>query len=354
MYTRYTHVYRWMEQGVLAMEHNKKTITRKDVAERAGVSVTIVSYVLNNNRYVEQSKRERVLAAVKELNYRPNTVARTLKGKKSNHILFIADNISNEHFANIVEEMDKLSYGKGYLISLLADRNEESFVAQVNSRQVDGIVISSTTLDYQYVKQLVDSGVPVVLLMNREYPPFDRTVGRIYTGLAEGVQLCVQLLQKKERKNIIYIDRVSAKGHFSDETDLRYVGFCQQMKACGLPISAEHTLTGFSSEAALTSALQTKLLSGAAIDGIVARNDNLACVAIKAIQNIGLRVPEDISVVGFDNSRLGMYVEPNLTSVALNRKEIARVTIAMLEQMIAGETPHTAHLQPSLILRGSA
>ncbi|MFI3169823.1 MAG: LacI family DNA-binding transcriptional regulator [Faecalibacterium sp.] len=330
-----------------------KPVTRKDVAERAGVSVTIVSYVLNENRYVEQAKRERVLAAVKELNYRPNTVARALKGKKNNHILFIADNISNEHFAKIVEEMDQLTYGKGYLISLLAARNEASFISQINSRFVDGIVISSTSLEYSYIQQLVASGIPVVLMMNREYPAFDRPVGRVYTGLHEGVQLCVQLLQKKGRKHLVYLDRVSAKGNFSDETDLRYHGFCHQMQESGMPITPESTLTGFSSEAELTAALQAKLLSGAPIDGIVARNDTLACVALKAIQHIGLRVPEDISVVGFDNSRLGAYLEPSLTSVALNRKAIASEIVAMLEQMIAGEEPHTAILHPSLILRAS-
>ncbi len=335
------------------MKDIKKPVTRKDVAERAGVSVTIVSYVLNDNRYVEQSKRERVLAAVKELNYRPNAVARALKGKKSNHILFIADNISNEHFANIVEEMDKISYSKGFLISLLADRNDAEFVAQVNSRQVDGIVISSTTLDYKYVNQLVESGVPTVLLMNREYPPFNRPVGRVYTGLAEGVQLCVQLMQKKGRQNLVYIDRVSSKGHFSDENDLRFHGFCRQMKESNIPMDARHTLTGFSTEAELTAALQARLLGGETIDGIVARNDNLACVAIRAIQNIGLRVPEDISVVGFDNTRLAGYIQPSLTSVALNRKEIAKSIVNMIEKMIDGENPTDAQLHPSLILRAS-
>ncbi len=335
------------------MDMIKKPVTRKDVAERAGVSVTIVSYVLNENRYVEQNKRERVLAAVKELNYRPNTVARALKGKKSNHILFIADNISNEHFANIVEEMDKIAYGKGYLISLLADRNDASFVSQINSRQVDGIVISSTTLAPEYVTQLVESGVPVVLLMNRKYPAFTREVGRVYTGLNKGVKLCVQLLQNKGRKHIIYIDRVSSKGHFSDLSDQRYRGFCEQMKESGLTLSEQSTLSGYASEAELTAALQAKLLSGTLIDGIVARNDALACVAMKAVQNIGLRVPEDISVVGFDNSRLGAYIEPSLTSVALNRKEIAKTIVTMLERMIAGETPSEVTLQPSLILRGS-
>ena len=78
--------------------------TRKDVAKLAGVSETVVSYVINNNRYVSQDKRLRVQEAIKKLNYRPNNIARTLKGKSSNHIVFIADQIVTEHFSLLIRE----------------------------------------------------------------------------------------------------------------------------------------------------------------------------------------------------------------------------------------------------------
>ena len=100
------------------MGEKKERVTRADVAELAGVSETIVSYVMNNNRYVAKDKRERVEEAVRLLNYRPNNVARALKGKPSNQILFIADHITNEYFASIVNEMDQYAYDAGYLISL--------------------------------------------------------------------------------------------------------------------------------------------------------------------------------------------------------------------------------------------
>ena len=100
------------------MKKSGSAPTRRDVAERAGVSVTIVSYVLNNNRYVAKDKRERVYRAIEELHYRPNAVARALKGKKSNHILFIADNISNEHFGKIVEAISSPFWRTGTTRSL--------------------------------------------------------------------------------------------------------------------------------------------------------------------------------------------------------------------------------------------
>lgn len=335
------------------MNSGKSTPTRKDVAQLAGVSVTVVSYVLNNNRYVAQDKREKVLQAVKELHYRPNTVARALKGKKSNHILFIADNISNEHFGKIVEEMDRLAYAKGYLISLLADRNDEEFVAQVNSRLVDGIVISSASFEEKYVLELIATGVPVVLLMNREYSKVNNSAGKIYTGLRQGTEECVKFLAAQGRRNILYIDRVSRHNRFSTLSDLRYRGFCEQMQKCGFQVDESTVISGYSSEEALAEGLRERIRGGLKVDGIVGRNDNLACVAMAAVQDCGLQVPHDVSVIGFDNSRLSSYVRPPLTSMEIDRAGIAEAIITMLDDQIAGKPPVTRRFNTRLILRES-
>ena len=112
--------------------------TRKDVADLAGVSETVVSYVINNNRYVAPEKRERVLKAIEELKYRPSSIARAMKGKGVNAILFICDNMTNEHFGKIVDEMDRLAYDRNYLISLIRGKNDERFVNQVLSHPFGG------------------------------------------------------------------------------------------------------------------------------------------------------------------------------------------------------------------------
>ncbi len=336
------------------MENKKKIVTRKDVAEHAGVSVTVVSYVLNNNRYVEQTKRERVLKAVKELNYRPSMVARALKGKRSNHILFIADNISNEYFATIVEEMDKIAYNKGYLISLLAGRNDNDFISQIESRQMDGIVVSSATLQEKYISTLISTGVPVVLLMNRHYTPeVVQNAGKIYTGLEQGVALCVKALKEQGRKNIIYIDRISSRGNFSSMNDLRYKAFCEEMQSSGLTFTDENTITGYTSEETLSAGIREKIEKGLKVDGIVGRNDRLACVALKTVQDMGYNIPKDISIVGFDNSKLSQYIQPALTSVELPRSEIAKEIMQMFEQLENGDVPSTVELKPNFIVRDS-
>lgn len=336
------------------MMKREKAPTRKDVAELAGVSETIVSYVLNNNRCVAEEKRERVLAAVEQLNYKPNNIALALKGKHTNHILFICDNISNEYFGKITEEMARIAYESGYLISLMGSRNDDSFVSHVCSRVFDGIVISSTSFEEKYVMRLIGTGTPVVLLMNREYTK--SVVGRaaqIYTGIHSGIKDCVQLLHDMGRRNIAYIDRVSKKRHFSTMADWRYNGFVTKMQECSYRITADNVIVGYETEEELYDALCSRIRDGLRLDGIVGRNDALACVAMQAVKDCGLRIPEDVAVLGFDNSRMSSYCTPRLSSVELNKPAIARAIMDAFEEMKKGSPPPVVYLSSHIVERES-
>lgn len=331
----------------------KKAPTRKDVAELAGVSETVVSYVINNNRYVAQEKRERVLKAVEELNYRPSSIARALKGKRTNTILFICDNISSEYFGRIVDEMDRLAYDRDYLISLLRERNDDQFVTHILSRSFDGIVISATSFDEKYVLRLIDSGIPVVLLMNKNYHRVGNRAAKIYTGLYEGMKQAVNLLVGQGRRKIVYVDRVSPYHNFSTIEDWRYSGFITQMQECGLHVSSDNVLVGYESEDQLAEGLKQRIRDGLEVDAIIGRNDELACVAMSALQQCGLRVPEDVSVIGFDDSRISRYVTPGLSSVGIDRVAIAQAVLSAFDSMFAGDLPPEIHLHTQMIERGS-
>lgn len=335
------------------MVRRGNTPTRKDVAKLAGVSETVVSYVLNNNRYVAKEKRERVLDAVEQLNYRPNNVALALKGKRTNHILFICDNISNEYFGKLVEEMARLAADRGYLISLMGSRNDESFVSQVCSRVFDGIVISSTSFEEKYVLRLINTGTPVVLLMNREYDNISGRAAKIYTGIHDGIKECVELLYKMGRRHIVYIDRVSKKRHFSTMDDWRYNGFITKMQECGLKVTKDNVIVGYETEDELYQALRAKLKAGLQVDGIVGRNDSLACLAMAAVKDCGLRIPEDTAVLGFDNSRLSRYSSPGLSSVELNRPAIAQAIMDAFEQMDNDGEPPVIYFKGHIVERES-
>lgn len=164
------------------MENQKPS--RKDVAELAGVTETIVSYVLNNNRAVKKEKREAVMRAVKELDYKPNRFARALKGKSSKHIILLLDRIRTESVGELITEVDRFSEELGYLISISIIEKSEEFVRKIIDWQVDGVVISSIYFDSHYIQMLVDAGIAVVVFKTREYPDLHGAV-MINTGYCQ-------------------------------------------------------------------------------------------------------------------------------------------------------------------------
>lgn len=346
----YTRIYlKWRTD----MSDGFKRATRADVARRAGVSETIVSYVINNNRYVDKEKRRRVEQAVQELHYRPNNIARALKGKNSNHIIFIADQITNEHFSQLISEMDRYAYDKGYLISLCANRNSEEFVSQIISRQYDGIIISSISFPEAYIRQFVGERIPVVLLMNRDYTELGG-VGRIDTGLYDGARECVRHLASLGRRRILYLDRFSSRGHFGSMDDLRYRGFVEQMQESGVPFSEENIVTGCVDGEEVARKVRERIRGGFQADGIFGRNDRLACIGMRTVKEMGLHIPEDVAVIGFDNSSLSQYISPTLTTMELQRGEIGKTAIKMLHQMIeGGAQPQSVGFPTRLIRRQS-
>ncbi|MEA5016614.1 MAG: LacI family DNA-binding transcriptional regulator [Candidatus Limiplasma sp.] len=333
------------------MTGGRRSVTRKDVAQLAGVSETIVSYVLNNNRYVSAEKRGRVLEAVERLHYRPNSIARALKGKGSSYILFIADNIENEYFGRLVHEMDSFAYDKGYVVSLLSVRNNADFVSRILARQVDAVIISSSSFEERYILELLEAGLPVVLLMTRDYPNIDGRAARIYTGIESGIMVGVRYLYEHGCRHLVHVDRVSERGHFSDRQDLRYRGFCNQMEAFGLALTPGSFLTGLATHEALYEAVCRRIHSGEAVDGFVCRNDQLACTVLSAVQACGKAVPGEISVIGFDNASVSTIIRPALTTLELNRTEIAKATIGQIENMIHGQEAQACHFTTRLLVR---
>lgn len=327
-------------------------VTRADVARRANVSETIVSYVVNNNRYVDKDKQERVLQAIKELNYQPNIIARALKGKRSNNILFIVDNPANERLSVLMGYMDRYAYEKGTLISLCATRNDPAFVQLILSRQFDGIVISSMSMLDEYIQQFVDAGVPTVLFLTREYRHVTgaATIG---TGLYHGAKNAVRYFYQQGRRNIIYIDRASQRKHFATlDEDNRLRGFTTQMEELGLSWEGK-IITGCKTEEEVQEKLE-RMLREHPVDAILGRNDRMACTAMQQILKLGLRVPEDVAVIGFDDSSISRYVTPQITSFQMPDEELAKAAIDMLDNMIQGKKqPPNTRYEARMIVRGS-
>ncbi|NLL25126.1 MAG: LacI family transcriptional regulator [Spirochaetales bacterium] len=327
-----------------------RQITRKDIAKEAGVSETVVSYVINGNRYVLAEKRKRVEEAIEKLNYRPNTMARALKGKQSNHILLIADDIKGEYFGKLMSEIDQLAYKEGYFVTLCEDRADEDFIQRIYSRFFDGILIGSASFSVENIQRLINASIPIVLLEIKDYSSITGSFGLINTGLYDGAITAVNTLYEKGRKSLLFLDRIGGKG--TDITDWRTKGFLDQTKKLKLNADA---LSGYQNAEELDQML-SEYMKNASIDGIVGRNDYVALVGMQVCKNSGIRIGVDCSVIGFDDSRSARYSDPPLTSIAINQKEIARAVISMLMALMKKDENHQIlreNLSTTLVMRES-
>ena len=322
-----------------------KSVTRKDIAIEAGVSETIVSYVINGNRYVDAEKKKRVLEAVEKLGYRPSPIARALKGKTSNHVLFIADDMKSEYFGIIIGEMEKRLSGKGYMISLSADEGDPSFVRRVLDWNFDGVIVGSKTMDNFSIQTLISSGIPTVILAINEYPVFEGRYGIIYTGLKQGASDAVKAMRKTGRKKIAYVDSLSSREVLS--TDYRYQGYLES-------VEDKVVISGASSQEELAIKVRDAYRKEH-FDGILARTDTVALYAIKALKDIGVSVPSDVSVIGFNNSKMCEYTSPTLSSVRIRQDLIAESALSLLLRIRDKEqdTVLKAELRTDLITRES-
>lgn len=339
------------------MDKTIKRITRKDVAERANVSPTIVSYVINNNRYVDAEKKKRVQQALKELGYKPNAMARALKGKQSNHILFIVDDLQSEHFSKIMKQIDAWAYENNYFISLCESRNSDSFVNQVYQRYFDAVLIASGTFKQKYIQELIDTKIPVVILEMRKYDKLRGDFGLINTGLYQGARNCCKTLIEKGRKRIIFVDSFKTLSFTkSSKDDFRYKGFIDELESYGFVKDINYKIvSNCQNEKELSSLLDEIINNGFKIDGVFGRTDSVAILTMYKLIERGYKIPHDCSIIGVNNARISRYTTPQLTTLDINREGIGKATIELLDKMFNNKDLDKLNvfLNTSLIERAS-
>lgn len=326
----------------------KQVSTRKDVAALAGVSETIVSYVVNQNRYVRADKRQKVLEAMEELNYQPNHFARALKGKQVKHIMLLIDQIRTEFYGELVSEIERISGDLGYLISVAVVEDTDSFVDRIIGWHIEGVIISSIKLSEQRIQRLVDARIPVIIMAGRQFEGLRGAI-KIDTGLYESFQKAILYLHQSGCRNIAYIDRISHNNNFSSNSDNRYRSYCDTMKQLGMPI---RVLSGCQMEGQVQQLL-IKEMQTCKIDGLICRNDNMSLVALQALLRQGYRVPDDVSIIGMDNTSFARTAFPTLTTLRPNSQIIANKAMELMERYRRGEACQYAYFEPELIVRES-
>jgi len=329
--------------------------TIKDVALRAGVSVTTVSHVVNDTRHVSAKGRERVEQAIRELGYVPNAMARSLKSNTTSTLGMLIPNSSNPYFAEIVRIVEDRCFGAGYTLVLCntddEPRRQSVYLQVLAERRIDGLIVVSTGAgdDDSLVTQLHGLRIPTVLV-DREIA--DPACDLVETAHMQGGLLAVRHLLSLGHKRIACIG--GPVGVMPSEQ--RIEGWRMALAEAGAAPNADALLWrgGFTSQGGYE-AMHAILRTEHAPSAVFVCNDLMAIGALRAAHESGVHVPDDLSIVGFDDIELSAYTSPPLTTVAQPKERIGALAVDMLLERVGGKRRDTRKvvLQPELRVRAS-
>ncbi len=326
-------------------------VTIKDVARIADVSIATVSRVLNGTKAVSPEVTERVLAVIEQTGFKRNAAARSLVMKKSHMIGVIITDISNMYFGELVKGIDAMAHYYNYNIILTNSNREEKreaeFINILMEKGVDGIIFTANKRVKEDVEELIaGSSIPFISLN---------------TGSKNAVNVRVDNF-KESYEATKYIINLGHKniGHISGSSDdavslLRTEGYKQALKDSGIQFKPSWISEGSFSFKSGYEAMEKMLLYNKELTAVFSASDEMAFGAITCIQDRGMKVPEDISIMGFDNIQYTEYVRPKLTTVRQPIREIGEVSVKTLIRLINGETieERNIYLGGGIVIRDS-
>ena len=333
-----------------------KRVTIKDIAQAAGVSITTVSNVLNN-RYDAMTEQtlERVLTAMNELGYRPNLMARGLVTRRTATIGVIIAEIETPLFLQALSFMEPIAREAGYNLLISKARtveDEKQAIRVLTAKQVDGIIFLSVSqyTDDEHLDELRQLEIPAVLVNRASlHDDFDH----VNWDDAAGIEQAVEHLIRLGHQHIAHL-----RGPLSRKSGTnRLEGYKRALEQHGLIYREEYVRPGdytVTPEQWRRSTLELLDLSPRPT-ALIASDDIVAAVAMKAIHQAGLRVPEDMAIIGFDDQYFCQYLEPALTTVRIPFLEAGRRAVELVLERIAAQRTEAVHLTLpcSLIIRES-
>ncbi len=327
-------------------------VTNADVARAAGVSSMTVSRVVNGNGRVSDETRERVRRAIEELGYQPNQLARSLTQGRTRTIGIVVPDITNPFFPEIVRGAEDAAWEAGYTVALANavedPARERAALRNLAGHRVDGVVHCSPRLPDHELAELLTSHTAAVLI-NRHAGPAPAVSLMVDDPL--GADIAVKHLVGAGRTRLVHLGGPTR----SASAGYRRSGFLAAAKSAGLPVDSELLLNCEPTEEAGYAAVSHLLSSSKReFDGLVAYNDLGALGAINAIKHAGLRVPDDVAVIGCDDIRIASLISPSLTTLRIEKYRMGHLAIQTIFELQRGGQPADVTFKPELIVRESA
>ena len=328
------------------------TITLTELARKAGVSIATVSRALNNTDHpMNEATRARILAIANEVGYRPNMVARSLKTDRTYTIGLIVDNIVSPFTPTIIRGIqDYLKLHNYFSVIINADWNPEletEAIHQLISRSIDGIIFVESHL--RGTNSILDLANKPYVFVHRL---FSGTFGNwVLVDEPYGARLAVEHLAKLGHRRIAFINGP----HGWDAAANRLLGYQETLAQMGLPYDPDLVVEGNWEVQGGYPAAKKLLSLAQRPTAIFAANDLMALGAIYAIQELGLRVPEDVAIVGYDNREITSISRPTITTVVLPCYEMGETSAQMLLRRLEnpGEVEDPIRVRGRLVIRES-
>lgn len=320
-------------------------ITQKELAKRLGVSCSTISLALSGSSKVNDATRKKVVAAAEATGYRPNLNALALRRQSLRTIGVIFPNFFSPYYNELEFEIHPLLSKAGYTGFFFKVANQKDYretVDELHGRGVDGII--SGVDNPGALAPLCRQGVPVVIY----HHPGGLPCGSVDVDREKGARMAGQHFINLGYRRLAYL------GETKKGVEPRLLGFMSAIAEAGLGIPSEYIVEARSGlETGYQGMLQLLDLQNAP-RAVLAFNDTIAIGAIRAIYDAGLRIPDDIAIIGFNNNRESQFCVPSLTTVAQPTKDIARYLVASLLDRISGRTEiRRIVLDPELIIRES-
>ncbi len=320
----------------------------------AGVSTSTVSHVINKDRFVSEAIREKVESAIKALNYAPSALARSLKINQTRTIGMLITASTNPFYSELVRGVERSCFERGYSLVLCNTEGDEqrmnSNLETLMQKRVDGLLLLCTET-HQPSREILQRypSVPTVMM---DWAPFDGDSDLIQDNSLLGGDMATQYLINKGHTHIACIagplDKTPAR--------LRLEGYRDAMARAGLTIHDGNEIIGNFEFSGGYEAMQMLLALEVRPQAVFICNDAMAVGAYLALYQAGLRVPQDIAIVGYDDIELARYMTPPLTTIHQPKDELGELAIDVLIHRISDPTQQQQRLQltPVLMERGSA
>jgi LacI family transcriptional regulator len=327
-------------------------VTQKDVADRAGVSPTTVSHVINETRFVSPQLRERVHRAMRQLDYKPNAIAQSLRRRKTLKIAVIVPDIAYPFLAEITRGIEDKGFEMGYNAILCASHGdvdrERACFDLIRTKQVDGLILVGTGKGSRHLWRLIEWGTPVVLC-NLESQDVD--VDTVVAANVEGGYQATEHLLALGHSRIACITGPQELWTSRERVE----GYRRALDEVDVLLDGELVVHGDFRSRGGFGAMNALLDLDEPPTGVFACNDLMAVGAICAASKRRLRIPEDIAIIGCDDIALAAFTNPSLTTVAIPKHEMGMAAVEMLvARMRDEEKPVEKRILPvELVIRDS-